>query len=317
MRRRTMHRARLFTLSILSVALLGRSVSAQTRAEVEEVEEVEEIEEVEMVEDGEAAPGTVLADEFDGDNAIRRDRGVNILTARPLRSQSFQLIIDHRAFENFWAGEDAFFNFLGLDGGGLKIGLGLRYGIIDDLDVGFYRLNDAGLDFFDTYEFDARWRFLKQEKHFVDAAVHLAYTWFVQPDTKDASGIGAELFVNRIFFGTLLIGAGFSFHSESSNDEKAQDDKGYSGAVTGVIEWRILRWLGITGEIAARVLGYGSEYPAFSLGLKLLTHRHSFLLLVSNAQYTTTDGIVTNSWRGMADLIFGFQIIREFNLDFD
>jgi hypothetical protein len=155
---------------------------------------------------------------------------------------------------------------------------------------------------------------LKQEKHFLDAALRTGVTWFIQPDAGDSVGYFGQLFVNRIFFERLLIGVGFAFHSESSNGVKSTDDDAYSGAITGMVEWRILRLLAWTAEISASTFGYGSKYPSLSTALKFLTHRHAFSIIVSNTQYVNADGIVANAWRGFEDLIFGFQIIREFNL---
>ncbi len=283
------------------------TVTAEADDELEEIEEVEIIEEV-----AEIAPGGPPA-EFDGQNTIRRDRAINVLTARPVRAKSLSLIIDHRPNKRFWSGEDAFFNYLGLDGGGLKIGLGLRYGILDDLDVGLYRLNDAGIDRFDTYEFDARFRFLNQQAHGLDMAVRAGFSWFAQPDTDDGLGGFGQLLVDRIFFDSLLVGVGFTFHSDSSNDVKTDKDKGYSGAVMGALEWRSLTWMALSGEVSAALLGYKADWPAFSFGVKLLTHRHSFALLVSNTQYIATDGVGANTWRDFGDLLFGFRIVREFN----
>jgi hypothetical protein len=260
--------------------------------------------------------------EFDGDQAVRRDRGINILTARATRPMALTLVIDHRPHMKLASAEaeDVFFDYLGLDGY-LKVGLGLRFGILEGLDVGLYRLNDGGAGDFDAYEFDVRYAFLKQEKHYVDMSARAGITWFVQKDKQDAVGGYGEVFIDHVFFNMLLVGAGFQFHSESSNDVKKNTDKNYSGAVLGVIEWRMIKQLALVAEVAASVVGYGSEYgntnrpsfPGFSMGVKVLTHRHTFTLMVSNTQFINADGIVSNSWRDFSDIIFGFQIFREFN----
>jgi hypothetical protein len=57
-----------------------------------------------------------------------------------------------------------------LDAGGLKIGLALRYGILDDLEVGVQRVSN-GVDIFDTCQFDAKYRALHADRFFVDVAV--------------------------------------------------------------------------------------------------------------------------------------------------
>jgi hypothetical protein len=271
--------------------------------------------------------------EFDGANAVRRDRGFNILTARATRPMSLTLCIDHRPYVGLADGkaEDVFFDYLGLDNskpdedsqtGILKIGLGLRFGIIEGLDVGIYRLSDGWTVDFDTYELDVRYAFLKQEKFFVDVSARAGVSWFVRKDAPDAVGGYGEIFIDRVFLNSLLVGAGFQIHSNSHNDvPKIGDDESLSGAVLGVLEWRVIKQLALTAEIAAPVVGYGSAYgntrrpsfPSFSMGLKVLTERHTFALLVSNTQFINADGIVAGSWRDFSDIIFGFQIFREFN----
>lgn len=285
-------------------------------------EAVEDVEDVEVIAASDEKKG-FFPTEFDGPTAVRRDRGLNILTARATRPMALTFVIDHRPYMELAGNEaeDVFFDYLGLDGGNLKIGLGLRFGILEGLDVGIYRLNDGGTVPFDTYEFDVRYAFLNQERFFVDVAVRAGLSWFSQKDADDAVGGYGEIFIDRIFFDMLLIGAGFQFHSDSSSDVKTRDDTPYSGAVLGVIEWRMIKQLALVAEVAASVLGYGSEYgnakrpsiPGFSMGLKILTHRHTFALMVSNTQFINADGIVSNSWRDFSDILFGFQILREFN----
>jgi hypothetical protein len=265
--------------------------------------------------------------DFDGPGAVRRDRGFNILTARATRPMSLTLCFDHRPYQSFVAGSaaDVFNDYLGLDGAQLKVGIGARFGIIEGLDVGLYRLNDGNIEIdgknFDTYEFDVRYAFLKQEKFFVDVSARAGLSWFSIKGEPDAVGGYGEIFVDHVFFDSFMVGAGFQIHSSSTNDAKKNNDDSLSGAVLGVLEWRIIKQLALTAEIAAPVVGYGSAYgnpdkpsfPGFSMGLKILTERHTFALLVSNTQYINADGIVSGSWREFSDIILGFQIFREFN----
>jgi len=248
---------------------------------------------------------------YNGPGSPRTERGINIPLARPTRAGALLLVIDHRAGQTFL--EDAWTDYLGLDAGALKIGLGIRYGILDDLDVGIYRLNNT-IEIFDVYEIDARWRFLNQAEHHLDTALRAGVTWFVQPDMDDAVGFYGQLLADRVFLDQLLLAGGFLFHSESSNDRKSLDDVAYSGALALVIEWRFIDLLALNAEVAVNVLGYGSEWPAFAFALEVITHRHTFALVFSNTQYVTADGIVAGSWRGFEELVFGFQITREINL---
>ncbi|MBN2527402.1 MAG: hypothetical protein JXR76_13490 [Deltaproteobacteria bacterium] len=241
------------------------------------------------------------------------DRIVNVHTTQTVRHGALTLVVDHRAHDTFLSGEEAFFDYLGLDAGNLKIGFGLRLGLKKYMDLGFYRLSN-GTDLFDVYQFDTKMRFLNQDDAYVNASLQIGGTWFVQNDAEDAAGFLAQVNVDRRLFGTLFVGTGFAFHSNSSNDKKYYTDDDPSGAVLGYVEWRPIRRFSINLEMAANVVGYGSKYPVFAFAPRFLTHRHSFSLVVANSQYMSGDGLVSNTWRGFDELVFGFQIVREFNL---
>ena len=237
------------------------------------------------------------------------DRGVNLFTAATTRKKKLVFFLDHRARQSFLK-ENFFRDFFGFDAGGLKIGLGLRYGILDNLDAGFYRLNGT-TETFDVYEFDLRFRFLEQKKHHLSLALRAGVTWFFQPDRADAAGFLAQLVAQRSLFKRLNLALGVAFHSDSSGPGKARDDPNHSFALTGLIEVRIASFLAWNLEISASLFGYGAKWPAWSTSLKFLTPRHIFSLVVTNTQYTSTDGMVGNSSRGFGDLIVGFSITRE------
>ena len=285
---------------------------ADQTAEMEEVEEIEEIEEIEEVELVEVVPaGEEPSLRFDDPNRARVERGINLLLARPTRARSMQLVVDHRAFQALV--ENPLHDYLGLEAGGMKIGLGLRYGIVDDLDAGFYRLNNTS-EIYDTYDFDLRWRVLRQTDHGLDLALRGGTTWFSQPEIEDAMGFSGQLLADRVFADRLLLGLALLFHSESSNDVKSSGDSACSAAVGGNLELRITPGLAWDLEIAANVLGYGASWPVMSTAVKFLTHRHSFSIVLSNNQYMASDGVVANSWRSPAELALGFQILRQFDL---
>ncbi len=247
---------------------------------------------------------------FFSSNLPQVERTINLSTARTTRPGALLMIIDHRTNKPML--DSGLQDYFGLDSGGLKIGLGLRYGIIDGLDAGFYRLNGTA-ETFDTYQVDARWQFLNQDSVWINMAVRLGASWFVQPG-QDAAGMFGQLLIDRVIFDRLCLSAGLLFHSESSNDVKAITDDSWSTAVSVGAEVRILSWMALDLETSINIAGYGSKYPVFSLGLKILTYRHTFSLVFSNNQYIDEDGMVTNTWREFGDMIVGFQITREFNL---
>ena len=239
------------------------------------------------------------------------DRVSNLLTPSPQRRRSLVFTIDHRPFQRLT--RQTFRDWFGFDAGALKVGLGLRLGLLDGLDVGVARLNGTG-EIFDVYQFDARYRLLAQSRAFCNLAVRAGITWFYQPDFEDASGYFAEWLLDRAFFGRLTVGAGLSFHSSSSGATKSNQDTKPSLAVLAWTEVRLLSFLAWNLEMAAPVAGFRQTYPALTTALKFLSHRHTFSLLLSNTQYISVDGLAAGSNRDLGDLIFGFTILREFEL---
>jgi hypothetical protein len=236
------------------------------------------------------------------------ERTVNLLNTHTTRKYALLISIDHRTFERFTS--NTFRDWFGLDAGSLKIGIGLRFGILDDLDVGVLRLNGTG-EIFDVYQFDARYRLLTQQKHFVNLAFRTGVTWFYQPSIPDAAGFLGQILVDRTFFDRLTVGAGLLYHSDSSGAMKSNRDREYSLAVGTWIEVRILSFLVWNIEMTAPVAGYFERYPALSSAVKFITNRHVFMLVLTNTQYLSDDGIVAGTYRSFNDLIVGFTILRE------
>lgn len=239
------------------------------------------------------------------------ERGQNVYTARTTRPLSFLITIDHRARQPFT--KDAWRDFLGLDAGGLKIGLGLRFGILKDLEVGIFRLNGTN-EIFDTYELDARYRFLRQSKHHLDVAVRAGLTWFYQPRVDDAVGVFGQVMATRTLWGRLTLSLIVAFHSDSSGPEKSNLDTAWSLGVGGLVEVRIARFLAWNFELVGTVAGYGARWPAWSSSLKIVSPRHTFSFLLSNTQYIGADGLVAGSPLDLKHLIVGFIITRELNI---
>ncbi len=236
-------------------------------------------------------------------------------TARVVRKGGFDFVIDHRSgvaiynknskqpFADMWN------NFLGFDGP-MQVGLGLRYGVIDNLDVGVYR---AGSSFAtDTYEFDARYLALHQQDMGIDLAGRAGVTWFSQPDAEDAHGFFGQLLATRLLFNRVLISAGALYHSSSTNASKYNQDKKWSTAGAIGVEARLAAPVSLDAELVSCVAGYCSKNPAFSAGVKYFTNRHTFALVCGNTQYITADGYLTNTDRPWNQLVIGFNITREY-----
>lgn len=241
------------------------------------------------------------------DDMAQTDRAVNLLLARPVGAGDLLFAVTHRARQSLTdhSGRD----FLGLDAGGLKIGLGLRWGALPNLDVGVFRLNGTA-EVFDTVELDLRYCMLRQEKHGIDVALRPGISWFIQPDRGDASGLFGQLIATRQI-GRLTLDGGVLYHSDSSGDRKALADDDASLAFAVSAELRLSPKLAVCVETAPTLSGYGEAKPATSVAIKAFTYGHTFGIVVSNTQYIAADGVVAGSWRDWDRPILGFTVTRD------
>jgi hypothetical protein len=275
----------------------------------DQIEELSEV--VDLQEQAAADPSAA----WYGKGYPERIRILGLPTARPVRKGGWDMVIDHRSGKAIWdKTNDRPFanmanNFLGFDGP-MNVGLGLRYGVIDNLDVGAYRtFASFGTD---TYEFDARYLALHQEDVGVDVAVRAGLSWFSQPDKEDATGYFGQLLVTRLLFNRLLLTGGAFYHSNSTNSSKYNQDKKYSVAGAGGAEVRLAAPIAVDAEVVACTSGYCSKNPAFSGGVKFFTNRHTFALVCGNTQYLTSDWYITNTDTKWKALVIGFNITREY-----
>ena len=248
-----------------------------------------------------------------------RIRILALPTGRTVRAGGFDFVIDHRSSSPIYNKDsahpfaDMWNNFLGFDSP-LAVGLGLRYGILDVLDAGLYRV---GGPVFDTYEFDARWSALHQEDMGVDLMVRGGLSWFSVPEHADALWPFAQVFASRLFFNRLLATAGAMYHSNSSpstmSGHKYSDEK-HKWSVAGAagLEYRVAASVSLDAEMVSCASGFCSKNPAFSGGVKFFTNRHTFALVCGNTQYLTADGYITNTDTQWSKLVIGFNITREY-----
>lgn len=303
-------------LAPLSLALALGLVTAPTPLRADEAKDTEEIEEIDVAEVEVVDPDAPST--WWGEGWTTIERVVSVPTALTTRALTFNIIVDHRTWQSFtqegfftaahW--EDNFFNLVGFDSGAVKIGLGLRFGILDDLEIGAYRLNGA-IQAFDTWELDLKYQALKQAEHWVNLAVRGGGTWFAQRNAPDAGGGFAQAIVDHLFFDRLRVGVGLMFHSDSTGELKTTTDTDWSLAIPAYLDVRILGWLAWNLEVTTNVAGYGEDWPCFASSLKFITNRHTFALVLSNYQYLAADGVVANSFRDFDHLIVGFSITRE------
>jgi hypothetical protein len=237
-------------------------------------------------------------------------------TAHVVRKGGFDFVLDHRSGTAIYNKDskhpfgDMWNNFLGFDGA-IQVGFGLRYGVVDNLDVGVYRTANP-LYATDTYEFDARYQALHQADVGIDLAGRAGVTWFSQPNASDASGFYGQLLATRLLVNRILISAGWLYHSNSTNDTKYNQDKKWSTAGAIGVEARLAAPVSLDAELVSCVAGYCSKNPAFSAGVKYFTNRHTFALVCGNTQYITADGYLTNTDRQWNKMVIGFNLTREY-----
>jgi hypothetical protein len=244
--------------------------------------------------------------------------------ARTVPKEGFEFVLDHRAAAPIYNKDSAHpfadmgNSFFGLDQS-MAVGLGLRYGIIDMLDAGIYRVGGSQ---FDTYELDARFAPLRQEQHQIDLMLRAGGSWFVVPNHADALWPFAQAFASRLLWKRLLLTAGVMYHANSSSanslsspyyTQKYRDEE-HKWSVAGAVgvEYRVAETVALDVETVSCVAGFCTKNPAFSAGVKYLTFRHSFALVCGNTQYLTADGYITNTDTPWSKLVIGFNITREY-----
>ncbi len=190
-------------------------------------EVIEEIEKIEVITDV-----TGGGSDWESDNWATVERGINVLKPRMLRKNSLLFLVEHRTRKQ--PDSDSFHDLAGFDAGGLKIGLGLRYAPLDNLEMGFYRLNSQS-EFFDTWEFDLKYRLLSQRSHGIDLAARTGVSWFSQGGIEDASGFFGQLLAGGKIGRHLRLGSGVLLHTESSSELKSTVDDEYSLALLSFI----------------------------------------------------------------------------------
>jgi hypothetical protein len=254
---------------------------------------------------------------LDPENYPRIERAVNVMNARTTRARALNFLVDHRTFQPFQT--NAFHDWVGFDAGYLKIGLALRYGILDNLEVGAQRLSN-GSDVYDTYQFDVKYWALHAEQYFVDVAARAGATWYSVLNGPDSGGGFAQLIVSRSLREYLWLASGLYYHSNATNENRVDKNlqrpsgQAYALAIPVALEVRLQTFLAWDAEASFNVAGYHAKYPVLATAFKIISNRHTFALIMSNSQDIAADGLVANTGRSFHYLIVGFTITREFNL---
>lgn len=236
------------------------------------------------------------------------DRLLNVMLAQTMHPGRLQFNILHRTTVPFTT--SPLRDFAGFDNG-LKVGIGLRYGVFDGLDIGFLRVNGI-LEPFDVYEYDVRVRAVEY-KGFA-TGVRVGVTTFYEPEFW-SSGWFMQIGMEKRFFDRLLFAINTSYHSDSSYFNKTEDDVDASCNVGGGMEVRINDWVSLNGDILYTLVGFRRKFPVFAAGPKFHSHRHTFAVVMTNSSQMSFDGLLANTQYGEFDeFLLGFNITREFDL---
>jgi hypothetical protein len=234
------------------------------------------------------------------------DRALALFYPLTIAPKSWLFSIEHRGASP--AFDHPFRDGFGFDNGGLKIDIGFRFAPIRSLDMGIRRSGN-GLDPFDTYEFDVRYRLTDERKHYADLAIDGGATVFYPTVGSVSSGCFGQLLAGRSIGGRLYCSAGASFHSKSTYLTKTALDKTWTLCVPAGLTFRFSKKFSMLGELFEPVAGYGAGSPGYAWGFKDVTWRHTFSLFLTNTQYSTIDGAVAGAKR-VDKPVFGFLITR-------
>jgi hypothetical protein len=239
------------------------------------------------------------------------ERALDVPLPRTVRKGYLQFVIGHR--NRTPVDEDTFHNFFGFDGGNLKIGLGLYYGLLDNWDVGVYRLNGT-VEKFDTWQFSTKWQALSETNRWVDFAVlGGASLYTISGEEEDWGGFVSPLF-GRSLGEKFYASAGALYHSNSSALDKTAADTDYSTAVLGSLTARVSPRVMLVGEFSTPVAGYQARSTAWAGGIKFVTWGHSFSFLAGNTQSISLDGLAAGTALEGDEVVLGFVITRDFKL---
>ncbi len=243
-------------------------------------------------------------------------KGTRIINGHSIETRAkgeLDFLISHRfgpvntGVENFW----------GLDGA--QIRLGLTYGLLDNLNVGVGRSS-----FGQTYDFFAKWRFLRQSSSVpVSAAVFSSFATRTDDffelivgdsyQTNDRHASTAQLLVARKMGNRLSLQVTPTVIA--TNYVLNSDESGliYSVGLGG--RYKLTNRLSLNMEYFPSTAS-GDNFDAFAIGVDIETGGHVFQLHFTNAQQIIEKGFIAETDSDFLDggVHFGFNISRVFNL---
>lgn len=281
------------------------------RGDIRAAEEIEELSDFKVTGAGPNIQRGTGALMWGEGNQVWIERAISVPLPRTVPMGRLQYVIEHR--NRTPVDDDPFDNFLGFDNGSVKIGLGLRYGLLDNLDISIYRINGT-VERFDTWQYGARYQPLREESQIVDAAVIGGVTVFTLDDEEDATGGFGGLLIGRSFTRYFYASLGGLYHSNSSSFQKTAADEKDSTALLGSVIVRLSQGFALVAETSVPLDGYDAGSVAWAGGLKFITLGHTFNIVAGNTQYISLDGLAAGTSFDDNEVVLGFSITRGFEI---
>lgn len=233
------------------------------------------------------------------------DRILNAVLADPTRPGRLQFLVLHRAGSPVF--EAPLRDGLGMDGG-LRVGLGLRYGLAPGVDIGVLRASGLA-EPFDIYEFDMRASVMRGPGFAV--GVRVGATTFYAPESTATSWFVQAPLQRRLSESVVLV-VSPTYHADSTAAVKSAADTDWAFGVEIGAEAAVTETMSVAADVTMGLAGYTQQYPGVAAGLKWRSWRHTFALLVSTTNHVTVDGRLPNTPGGLDESSLGFNVTREF-----
>jgi hypothetical protein len=228
---------------------------------------------------------------------------------------------------------NAFNDLLGLESG-VKVGILFGYGIMDNWDVTIQRVNgndytkDSGEPCtYDLWDVMSKYKFLDEDKHWIDASVSLGGTYFWQDeDVGRFAGnfaLMAEKSIWRFRLGSGLLYTSLSTYdnvntAQSGNEPRksypndkygAGDPTAYTAAIPVSLSFALTKNHQLFTEAAFPMAGYYTEGgPSLTSGLSYNTPTHVYRVYLSNTANGSFNSTFTGGYKEDRLDIFGFDI---------
>ena len=230
----------------------------------------------------------------------------------------------------------AFNDLLGLEAG-VKVGIMFGYGIMENWDVtiqrvngrGFVRDPDTGEGSYDLWDVMTKYKFLDENKHWIDASVSLGGTYFWQDEEVGEFAGNFALMAEKSIW-RFRVGSGLLYTSLSTyeaarssqsgtaaskgypNDYYASDapsEADYTVAIPVSLSFALTKNHQLFTEAAFPMAGYHTGGgPSITSGLSYNTPTHVYRVYLSNTANGSFNSTFTGGYKDERLDIFGFDI---------